>query len=130
MHGQEPPLPLQMSLRAILLLLLLAGGARCDISLSDTHISATRNSYRTQICSYYSASYSNSEIQSAQKYLNQYSYLSTAQIEAILFNQDFGVAFSNTILLAAPHIVTLAVALVLWIPLLCCCVRPGKRQTI
>lgn len=96
----------------------------CDVKISDTHISTTRNTYRSTICAYSSFSYNSADIQSAQIYINQYNYLSSAQIESIIFDRQYNLD-SNTLVLVMPHIIALAVALVLWIPLCCCCVWPG-----
>ena len=113
----------------LLSFLLLLPLLLCDVKVSDTHISTTRNTYRSTICGYSSYSYTSAEIQSAQKYINQYNYLSSSQIESLIFDRQYTLD-SNTLVLVMPHLLAFAVALVLWVPLCCCCVWPCKYGDI
>ena len=47
------------------------------LTISETHISTTRNADRTSICSYSELTYSQSDISASNTYINQYSFLST-----------------------------------------------------
>lgn len=107
----------------LLLLCLLLPLSLSDVTISDTHISTTRNTYRSTICSYSSFSYSSADIQSAQKYINQYNYLTSTQIESLIFDRQYTLD-SNTLVLIMPHLIAFAVAIFLWVPLCLCCVWP------
>ena len=64
---------------SILIISFLVSQSIC-ISIADTHISTSRNLYRTSSCSLFSGEYTSADIESAKTYLTQYNYLSEAEI--------------------------------------------------
>lgn len=116
----------------LLCLLLFAAKpvSAAAITTSDTHISSDRNVNRALICSYYSANYSSSDIDNSKKYIDQYNYLSTSNIESMLYDGQLIQMKTETILILAPHLVALAVLSIIWLPLCCCCVWPGTSAVI
>lgn len=109
----------------IVLIGLIVMTNSAGITAAETHISTDRNPHRASICGYYSANYSTSEIASSQKYIDQYNYMTAAQVEAILFSNNYGEMQTQTLLIVMPHLIAFIVLCILWIPLCCCCVWPG-----
>jgi hypothetical protein len=87
-------MPKKSKLSAFKFIIVLIGFvvtiSSAGITAADTHISTTRNPHRASICGYYSANYTSSDIASAQKYIDQYNYMTTSQVEAILFSNNYG----------------------------------------
>ena len=112
----------------IITLLLFVARTHAGITVSDTHISTTRNALRSKVCNYYSANYTSSEISQSQSYINQYTYMSNTDVETILFDNNFTQFKTNTILIVAPHLVAFFIFAIIWIPLICCCVWPCNSR--
>ena len=76
-------IPGQSQLRIMLTIVIigyLVVGSLGALTASETHISTSRNADRTSICNYHSSTYSSGDIATSDKYISQYSYLSTSEI--------------------------------------------------
>lgn len=102
-------------------------GTVAGLTVEETHIETDRNAFRSSICTYYSGNYTEADIAASQARIKQQTYMSDAQIEAVLFGRDFTQIPTQTLLQAAPHAAALAIACILWLPLCCCCVWPGTN---
>jgi hypothetical protein len=108
----------------IITLFLFVATNQAGISVSDTHISTTRNALRAKVCNFYSANYTTSEISQSRSYINLYNYMTDTDVETILFDNNFTQLKTSTILIVAPHAVAFLIFAIIWIPLICCCVWP------
>ena len=54
--------------------------------------------------------------------------MTDADIEAIIFGNNFTGLKTNTLLIVMPHVVAFAIFAIIWIPLICCCVWPGNYK--